>query len=381
LAKTVLVLGAGASRDFGFPLGEGLINVILDNNTKTHYLNSIRRILFNNKEKILRNDLRQFLPVDVAALFGGREHELLFHPPKSLVNWTELLTVPTSIDQFIYYRKDYSLIAKLNILLSLSQFERPETFGPTQTTNGYGTVTSVTTTWYRILVNYILDPSPSFDRFMETLSKIHFITFNYDRSLEFYLLKSIKAFFPTSSVKASDLPITHVYGKLGDLDEGDEDHLKYAPISYNSIVNRSFDDDPINFKVDARSFNAQPFLERDMEQFKLAESIQTYGSEYNQDNARKIQGILAGAENIYVFGFQFQRQNFNLLFGRELDDGRLFSHARFDATSFEMAEEKYLGLRVLVESMFPNRNSNVFQETRKSVKLLDYMRNNSIKLP
>lgn len=386
MAKTVIVLGAGASRDVGFPLGEGLIDNIINNHQSEKHADAVARILHNSKTYIRQNNLMECLPSSVTDILSNSNADLILNQPSDFTSWTGLLHHPASIDQFIYYRKDFSLIAKLNILLALSKFEKTEIFDSVNLApQNYENFFGVNKTWYRNLFNNIIDSSPDLNGLLRILSEIHFITFNYDRSLEFYLLKSIKAIFPNSNVKEKDLPITHVYGKLGNLDQEERNHLPFRTLNPNSIVNQSIQDAPITFKVDKRpnnrTYNSLGFQQRDLEWLQLANQIQTYGSTFNEATARDIQRMIREAENVYVFGFQFQKQNFQILFDRDFDNGREVSRGYFDATSYELAEEKNNQLHILIATMFPNRNPKAFSEARNKLKLFDFMKNNSIKMP
>jgi hypothetical protein len=83
--------------------------------------------------------------------------------------------------------------------------------------------------WYKyIWQNYI------FSRKVEDLSNLNisFITFNYDRSLEYFLFNAIKATYgkEDNDVKGiiNRFNLTHLYGSLGQLPWGDEGGCEYS---------------------------------------------------------------------------------------------------------------------------------------------------------
>ena len=69
--------------------------------------------------------------------------------------------------------------------------------------------------WYEYLFNKL---NTSFKMFRR--NTVPFLTFNYDRSLEHYLLTSLKNSYGKTDdeyfTKMSELPIVHLHGQLGD---------------------------------------------------------------------------------------------------------------------------------------------------------------------
>ena len=69
--------------------------------------------------------------------------------------------------------------------------------------------------WYQYLYNTMCDPDrfESFGR-----SNVSFVTFNYDRSLEYYLYSALKSSFQKNAVECLNnfeaIPIIHVHGQL-----------------------------------------------------------------------------------------------------------------------------------------------------------------------
>src|SRR4051812_45650201 len=117
--QTVIILGAGASKDCGFPLGITLIDQIITEFThpekKGYFTNSIRRILFHAREFIAANDLKECLPPAVVKfLYSTQPREIMGSPGiEVFTDWVQSLNVYRSIDEFITYNKQYSLFAKL----------------------------------------------------------------------------------------------------------------------------------------------------------------------------------------------------------------------------------------------------------------------------
>lgn len=173
--RTVLVLGAGASIPYGFPSGQQLVDkLILDPDDP---------------------DIRQ------------ARNEVNISPSQFDKFRTRLRdSACISIDAFMGNRPDLAEIGRLLIaeqLLvaeksALSVFSRPDT------------------NWYRQLVDLIAPNKEAVSK-----NQLTIVTFNYDRSLEFYLHRSLVARFNWTDEEVrqalSGLKIIHVHGSLGKL--------------------------------------------------------------------------------------------------------------------------------------------------------------------
>lgn len=166
----VLVLGAGASADFGFPLGQDLIKQIAHGGAQTDAI--LEGLGFHgNHIRDFRTELRK--------------------------------AAPPSIDEFLAYRKEYLSVGKAAIATRLVELEKPNSLLSQKT-------------WYKYLLNAIVQPTSPADIANGNLSVI---TFNYDRSLEFWLLQTFAARFGKTRDEClkvlQKLGIYHVYGSLG----------------------------------------------------------------------------------------------------------------------------------------------------------------------
>lgn len=189
MAKTVFIIGAGASYKYGFPLGGELVSQIINQLTPSHY--NLDMPVFT-AEKKLANILRQ-----------SYNSEYLIEFRNSLE-----LSETNSIDAFLSQPENtkYHLIGKMCIsnLLLKSEYLALR-------------ANKLRGNWYKLLWNKINSENPSnFD--------FSIYTFNYDRSLDFYLERVTENFFgykeKRSELKSfiSNIPITHLHGSLGDLE-------------------------------------------------------------------------------------------------------------------------------------------------------------------
>jgi len=171
---TVLVLGAGASKPYGYPTGRELVKLIEKNLDPT-----------SKAYKDLIN-------------LGYDEVEIEFFK-------TQLLNSRSyTIDAFLEGRKDeFGEIGKLAIAQVLINKESEDVYSCDENFD-----------WYGYLINSLRTPNPG--EFLE--NKLSIITFNYDRSLEQYLIKSLGAMYSGDSAELiKTIPIIHMYGKLDHL--------------------------------------------------------------------------------------------------------------------------------------------------------------------
>jgi hypothetical protein len=189
--RTVLILGAGASAPFGFPVGRALrIKIVAD----------------------LQKSASQLSLLLVES--GYAEGQInRFRDALQLAN-------QPSVDVFLEHRSEFKNIGKLAIAASLIPYEdEKKLFG-------------VDDNWYEYLFSRL---GPSKQDVMN--SKLSIITFNYDRSIDHFLFASLRNSFSlgtdeTRKILTENIPIVHVHGKLGKLpfeDDGRGDSRSYTP--------------------------------------------------------------------------------------------------------------------------------------------------------
>lgn len=194
----VLILGAGASAPYGFPTGVGLKRLICSNfqtlwekfvfdRTKPPFTD----IYLEEQKKIARQFVSDFKNFD---------HD--------------------SIDLFLDIFKEHSDIGKKAIYLTILDAERNNKMkGKVQE-------------WYTELFKLMIGSSDNYFKLSE--NNISIVTFNYDRSLEYYFYNIFMNFTKSIEVKEKieelrKIKIFHVYGKLADLPwESENNHLDYG---------------------------------------------------------------------------------------------------------------------------------------------------------
>lgn len=190
--KTVLILGAGASASFNFPLGSRLVDDILTFIKSSQYSGHRNRVMGVTSTNI--DDLNEF-------------HDTLKYSGK------------VSIDSFLENHDEFMNLGKAIITRVLTRYERKDNIF----TSG-----SESTNWYYYLFDKL---GRTISEIEASLSNLNVITFNYDRSLEFLLYHALLNSFKLDAEKCgsmiSTFDIIHFYGLLGELHESNSDGRKF----------------------------------------------------------------------------------------------------------------------------------------------------------
>lgn len=188
--KTVFILGAGASKPYGLSTGSELYSGILANLKSPDKRIELQSIGFLEKNiNAFRESLRKC----------GR----------------------STIDAFLQSNTDLSDLGKAAIAQVLIRQENPDQIHDLSEHNG---------NWYKRLYQSM---GSSLDEFGN--NKVSFLTYNYDRSLEYFLFEALKH----SNLRRPEaecvnainkIPIVHLHGKLAPLRWEDKNfHREYSP--------------------------------------------------------------------------------------------------------------------------------------------------------
>lgn len=263
---TVLVLGAGASTVYGYPAGKTLKNHIVTE------LNNSNSTLYN----FLRKD--NYSDTDIGEFREG------------LID-----SATNSIDEFLENRQSFIDLGKLAITFALAAFESPSKLRP------------ALEDWYQILVQ-ALSSGASFEGLAS--NKIAIITFNYDRSLEQYLFKALKARFGKSEKEVAEIikkiPIVHVHGQIG-----------YLPWQHSTSV---------------REYGNYDDFDTVCESSKLIRTIH----EANDPFFEEAQKHLLNAGHIYFLGFGYHALNLRRLKIEDMD----ITNKIIQGTSFGLNQKR-----------------------------------------
>jgi len=213
--RTVLVLGAGASEPYGFPVGASLARLISQQATQ----------LGEALQRGTGHPLRDIaLPM---VLNGALDIVQVRAFPKAFRE-----SSCSTVDEFVEARGNHRFLTfvKLATVHVLTQHERMETLFPDAGNRPAELNEEVD--WYRYLFGFLRTPSPT--DFADNQLKV--ITFNFDRSFEYRLFLMVRASYGLSAEDAGRLvaaiPVFHVHGALGGprwLGESRPDSRDYSP--------------------------------------------------------------------------------------------------------------------------------------------------------
>ena len=295
--NTVIVLGAGASRDVNLPTGAELkveIAKLLD-------------FYFPPTGGIARGD--GLIADTLEGLDGGAG-------PYVRAAWhiRDALPLAKSIDDFLEVQKKddrIALCAKLAIVRAVLKAEAQSTL---YVNHQRGELTldfvALDNTWFTKLVR-VLTESCSIDNLPNRLRSIAFIVFNYDRCLEHFLLHAFQTLYSIGQDEAArlvnDIEIYHPYGTVG--------HLPWQRR-----------DSAIDFGSD--ELDSDRLME-------LAAQIKTFseGVHASSDIA-KIKQKLKDGDMLIFLGFAFHRINVELLEPESPGMG----HTRVFATALHVSD-------------------------------------------
>lgn len=278
--NTVLILGAGASFDFGYPLGEDL---------KTQVI----RILSDSK---FQEELKYG--------YGPRAGmELLIPEFVTDLEKDKALT----IDRFLAKsEKAYKTLGKVAIAKAIISCEDDaEIF---QNNNS----------WYKVLYS-IIDGYPDLSKF--GANRLSILTFNYDRSLEHFFFSQLLGDYrePDQNTIISlvrKIPIIHLHGRINMLPW--EDPQRGCPYARKGFT-------PDIFNIAEKMILPNDENEVFNEAYRIiekAEIIYFLGFGYDESNLRKLGiNLISKCKKVFSTGYNLPvaRQNtINNIFGKEV---------------------------------------------------------------
>lgn len=264
--KTCLILGAGASRPYLLPTSRELRHIILGERWGKAAFEALG---FNPA-------LLAVEQYDAALLHAGFSDGEIRRFRGEFFNAQRV-----SVDAFLAWRKDeFEVIGKFAAALAVLMCERRD---------------SLNENWYQWLLEELIQDGPSFDA-----SNLRVVTFNYDRSFEFYFWRAFRATFNLNDTEADEtlgrIEIVHVYGHCGEVRSG----VEVVPYGGN----------------DGRVEQAA----------KASNSINVVAPRSLPPTTERIRQIIAESERLCFLGFGFWKENLDLL-GLNKSSKRIFASA------------------------------------------------------
>jgi hypothetical protein len=270
-SKTVFVVGAGASKEAGLPIGSELTTKIADLvNLEVEF----DRVISGDQE--IYKALVQLVRSDTS--WGNND---LLSSGEQLA---DAMRLAQSIDTFLQSHssnREFVLLGKLGIVRAIGQAEAASLLASRQPGEP-SDLSKLSKTWYYSLARMLFNGVPADEPHL-AFANVSFIVFNYDRCLEVFLIRAAEMFFRLSRAEAIDLirrvSFVHPYGSLGDI---------FLP---NGI--------------------GVPFASKRLDLLAASGRIKTF-SEQSELRA-SVQKLVYDAEKLIFLGFGFHEQNMELL--------------------------------------------------------------------
>lgn len=290
--RTLFIVGAGASVDFGFPIGSGLQE-------------EIREFLKCRRDQPdgLNEGIR-------AAIQEIEQRGLTYREIFDCCDWmSKTLSLYSSIDSFLDKQSRpgdaVSYIGKLAIASIISRREHSSIL--------HGSIdeidwVSISKTWLGRL--WVLMNGGGKERKIENpLHNVSFVTFNYDRCIERFINLCVSQSYGISLSEAKEIsknvPVEHVYGSLGD--------------SYSDNGSEGFG---------ACSYPGQCL--------PLVEKIRTFTEQVESEAAERIGALISKADRVFFLGFSFGAINRNFIDQFRSEAGRVKA---VHGTGFKMSSD------------------------------------------
>jgi hypothetical protein len=284
-AKTVFVVGAGASKEVKLPIGSELKKSIakaLDIRFKDGYtMNSGDAAIYDALSTTAESSeppSRGVNPVTPYLQAGWRIRDAM---PQAI-----------SIDNFIDAHKNdkrIELCGKLAIVRTILEAEAASTLFVNQQSERKLNYSQLENTWFNSFMQ-LLTENCTFADLPERIASVALIIFNYDRCIEHYLFHALQNYYGISFTDAAQLlqqlEIYHPYGTVGSL--------------------------PWLSSENAIDFGATPDSKRLL---GLASQIKTFteGTDELSSEVSLIRSNMKAAHRLVFLGFAFHRLNVELL--------------------------------------------------------------------
>ncbi len=326
--STVFVLGAGASWHYGYPTGEGLVESVIS---------MADRLSAYCEERLRSGQVIQFIPNYVeqkidpnyvaeqpaptrSPLDGSSRYgwEKVRNECKILIDRLRSVR-PLLIDHFLAWNESLRPIGKLMIAAVILECEaawlleranqnrrqilanEPLRLPTTPTTID---ITKYRDDWYRFIVHKLVYGCNDSEELLN--NDVHFITFNYDTSLEYHLFQALTSIDLLRRAHVEKLltddRIIHVYGSVHSQIPTDEDAivLHTAQNLGQSFVT------PLNHEDEF--LPRKTFLDRCLAASANLRTIDPYDKE-DQESLTRARRWIADSGLVYILGYGFDRNN------------------------------------------------------------------------
>jgi hypothetical protein len=323
-AKTVIILGAGASWHYGYPTGEELVKRVIGKATTagkyfSDYLSNSSAPLAKRPRIVSGDD--PTVPEDGNTGLQ-RQWATATNKCQDLIERLNAAD-PLVIDYFIDQNRHLEDIAKLCIAWVISEREFVSIrYGGNenrreigQKDHGYAAPHRVNDNWYRFLLHKLTSGCSDGESLLS--NNVTFVTFNYDVSLEIELYRGLGHLARFSDYAERFITendrILHVYGRLRKDPAWELTDINWEAFGSVSLAGGTrAQTNPPQFWTDVRAildhaYNTSQGLQIISPEKALAENSTV------PDHIQKARKAIAEAECVYILGYGFDHLNSGLL--------------------------------------------------------------------
>lgn len=310
--KIVYIIGAGASKEVGFPTGEEL-----KKNIQNPYYNNRSAYELINEKKIISAFSLIFKSEGTQK---ERQKVKKYFDTYSIIRKGIHLT--KSIDTFLDNHRNDKIIerwGKLSVVQNILNAEienKSQLLLPGRLRNAW-------------LVPFYRNISEGCDKneIKDRFKKISFIIFNYDRCVEYFLLNALSTHYTINESEAveilNQLEIYHPYGCIG----------KLTPFDKNGV---DFGENPKPEKLLEISNNIRTFTE---------------GTSEETSQIIELKKIMTNAEKVIFLGFAFHKMNMEIL----KPNPPASSYPKFYASTYGFSDYDKNEIKQEIRKLYYNR--------------------------
>ncbi len=275
--KTTFIIGAGASAEVNFPIGSKLADMI---SNLLHFQFDDFRGRFKGDINFVESLKRNLKDTDIVNKHIEAARII-----------SQGIYLCQSIDNFIdiHQENNYiSSVAKACIFKCIIEAERKSAiFCESRSRSEYIDLKKIENTWYRKFATMLVE-GVNRKNIQTIFNNVSVISFNYDRSLEYFLLKALQPVYSITEDESaellSSLKIIHPYGTLGPLRTRSTNGVDYgADSSYMDFLENS-------------------------------KFIKTYTEQIEDESKLKsIRETVLTSDKLVFLGFAFHKQNLKIL--------------------------------------------------------------------
>ena len=329
--ETAFILGAGASRHYGYPTGEELIDeVTLMADRLSAFLSAIRDKVEIGANAPFSGTYYDTIPFYIISrTTQGRSYGIKYECDTALDECNKLVSrlrtvKPLVIDYFLGWNKSLREIGKLMIaaVILKCDADRRKRKKISMDSRGaddallsrFGSVDLKKQDWIRFIVHKIVYGCEDSNDILK--NRVHFVTFNYDSSLERSISEALKSIdlFNEADVEEflSEGRIIHVYGAVGGENVTDEEFQYTCGQNYFSrewLTNRNAGQPRDLFDIKEECDVFCRFINL---AYAASRGIRTINLEDKDEEASQIENAkqhIAGSRVVYILGYGFDDEN------------------------------------------------------------------------